>query len=838
MKKLWMVFFLFFVCMIVVKSEVYAQKEVVITNTAYKVKIEDSDKKLKRALSSFSHVSVVESGYDLILILNKETKEFRKLIHRKGESYTKRIQVPTGRSDPFTGVMIFETKVQTGVYAEDKYKIESVSVYYYMSVKRADGTIIAEKVGSLSSDEDIKQELQYYLAKTIRIKLNTIDILNNVMACEKIIAAGQNVNERVGELQETMLIAAVKKNDAKLVQILIQNGADVNISDIKGWTPYFYAIGSANNQIAEVLKKNGANINHTDKDGNTVAVAEGRYNTTQLVAAIKKADIDAMKLYLNKNVMLYEKSNDGIFPFDAACGSGSSLTLKLLFEYGFDFSKGKGFLTENSALIPLYRQGRYDDMEELLKRGYVVFKGSADKESVMDIVVKEGIVAKEGNVKIITMLREYGAKAPNTDDSYILVSILNLAQKGHTGLAKSLMAEAKPSMERIFYTVHEWAPKEFIYWILENMPFDIPKADISSFSFCIKNAKKNPDPSLYSDLTTNLDVIQKYSQKMYIGEKLAFIACVIFESKDTKKINQMLQMPQFVNNSLYDPRLEDQDATWYKKTHRSVDSGQELRLIHLAAYYGNSDAVQKLLMKDPMLVLASDSKGSGFTPLDFAIMGGDTATVKFVLEKSILASKNKQYEASATTMRLAFESKNQDIIDAVLSKISSMQTLLKSAIHADNAEMVRLAIEKGADPLVSVEGNDALDLARILGKWKAAYVLLEMKGASFSMFVKPEKVKYSIRPLFEKADFAVVKKVVELLTTEECNIKMDNPIWDLYNTRKLTDEFLLLFLQKGADPTKKYGEKGGFEEFCKKYGKTDEKLKKWYDIIQAHKKKK
>ncbi len=720
MKKPGMISFLLVVCMFFLWNEVFAQKEIEITNSVYKVKIEDSgDAKLKHVLAGFSHVSVVGSGYDLILILKKEKNEIHTLIRKRGDRYSETTQVNTGRLDS-NRMFIWETRTKWVRVDMDEYKTESVPLYY-LSVKRADGTILAQKVGNLSSADDIKKELQYYVAKTIKIKLNTVDILNNVAACDKIIAAGQKVNERVGALKETMLIAAVKKNDAKSVQILIQNGANVNLSDIRGWTPYFFAVASGNSQIALLLKNNGSNIAHKDKDGNTISVAEGKYNTSQLVAAIEKVDIDAMKLYLKKNVLLYEKSNDGIFPFDAACAIGSSLPLKLLFEHGFSLSKGKGFPTENSLLISLYKNRRYDDMEELLKRGYAVFKGSADNESVVDVVVKDG------DIKKITMLRKYGAKASNPD----ITSILTLAQKGQIDLAKSLMTEAKPSMERGFHLVHDWGSKNFIYWILDTMPFDSSKAHRSSFSFCIKNAKKNPDPSLYSDLTSNLDVIQKYSRKIYIGERLALIASTIFESKDTKKINQMLQMPQFVNNSLYDPNPEDSDAAWYKKTHRSTQSGQEFRLIHLAAYYGNSDAVQKLLKKDPTLVFASDSKGSGLTPIDFAILGGNTATVKLVLKNSILANK-QPYEPSATSMKLALDSKNQDIIDAVLSKIRSKQTLLTSAVGADNAEMVRRAIEKGANPLVkSVHGHDALDLARNLGKWKAAYVLLEMKGHHF-----------------------------------------------------------------------------------------------------------
>lgn len=842
MKKNVVVIF-FAVLFVLLIGDLFAQKEVVLTNKNYSVTLTDTDGILKNIIAHYSHIREVATGYDLNIVLKKQTKEFRTLVRKRGEHYVEKERFLTTRKDPFTKMPIWETREKRIYVNQDQYKTESYPVYL-LSILRNDSTTILDN-SECTSTEQVAGILSTWLSPTVRIKLNTEDVLNNVALYEQLLKAGQDVNARIGTMQETMLIAAVKRNDGVAVERLIEKGADVNVADASGWSPYFFAVAAGNENLTQLLVKKGANTAHKDKEGNTVTVAQAKYNTGKLVEAVKNNSIESMRYYLNKNADVYQTSNDGIYPLDQICRSGSPAMLTLLLDYGFDPGKGKGYSTNTSALIPLYMRTNYEGMEELLKRGYALFKGNTDKESVVDVALKDG------NVKIITMLREYGAKAANAD----IVSILTLAKKGHTDLAKSLMAEAKPSMERVFFTLHEWAPKEFIYWVLENMPFDIPKAEIASFAFCLENAKKNPDPSLYTDLTSNLDVIQKYSQKVYIGEKCALIARTVFESKDAKKINQLLQISQFINYPLYNPRYlqeEDKENTWYKqisdfrKKNFGDYGGQELRLIHLAAYYGNNDVLQKIIAKDPASVTVSDSKKTGLTPLEYAILGGNMTTVRLLLDKAVLAQKTGTYDPSSLAVRLAFESKKQDIIDVVVSKVSSMQTLLKSAILSDNGDLVRSAIEKGADPLIAVSSDrDALELARDMGKWKAADVLLEMKGAAFSMF-KPDKVKL-IMHKFIDADVAVIRKVIELavpdLYAQDYYTEPKDPIWHWYNAKLLTDDILTLFLQKGADPTVKYPRFGVFEEWCKKNAndknaRDKEKFKKWYDIIQAHKKKK
>lgn len=47
----------------------------------------------------------------------------------------------------------------------------------------------------------------------------------------------------------------------EIAKILIQKGANVNLSDSNGWTPLFVAAASGHSKIVQLLIKSGADVN-------------------------------------------------------------------------------------------------------------------------------------------------------------------------------------------------------------------------------------------------------------------------------------------------------------------------------------------------------------------------------------------------------------------------------------------------------------------------------------------------------------------------------------------------------------------------------------------------
>jgi ankyrin repeat protein len=54
---------------------------------------------------------------------------------------------------------------------------------------------------------------------------------------------------------------AAVNGDVELLEILIANGADVDVRDVNGYTPLHLAIHEGNTEVAKVLINNGADVN-------------------------------------------------------------------------------------------------------------------------------------------------------------------------------------------------------------------------------------------------------------------------------------------------------------------------------------------------------------------------------------------------------------------------------------------------------------------------------------------------------------------------------------------------------------------------------------------------
>ncbi len=86
----------------------------------------------------------------------------------------------------------------------------------------------------------------------------------------------------------TPLHAAVLSGDKDEPEVLLADGADVNVKDFFQSTPLHWVAILGHKDVAELLLANGADVNAKDKDGLTpLAVAEGQVHT-ELVELLKK----------------------------------------------------------------------------------------------------------------------------------------------------------------------------------------------------------------------------------------------------------------------------------------------------------------------------------------------------------------------------------------------------------------------------------------------------------------------------------------------------------------------------------------------------------------------
>lgn len=112
---------------------------------------------------------------------------------------------------------------------------------------------------------------------------------NDIEIASALITAGANVNyEAAG--RETALHVAAFYGYTKLVNLLIQNGANPNIPlDQNGFTPLHEAIRKGHVDVAKYLVASGANVSDMTKDGRTAIMMARRLGYEELAHWLEQA---------------------------------------------------------------------------------------------------------------------------------------------------------------------------------------------------------------------------------------------------------------------------------------------------------------------------------------------------------------------------------------------------------------------------------------------------------------------------------------------------------------------------------------------------------------------
>ena len=156
----------------------------------------------------------------------------------------------------------------------------------------------------------------------------------NIEAVKQHIAAGTDVNAKNNQ-EETALYHACMPfirtdNPVEIVELLIENGADVNVKStgITGWTPIHQAsqiLRYEDNDttavdIIELLIENGADVNAKDRIG--------------LTPLHHAATMQIVKLLIAKGGDVNAQDDDGSTPLDAAIDGDITETADLLRKHG------------------------------------------------------------------------------------------------------------------------------------------------------------------------------------------------------------------------------------------------------------------------------------------------------------------------------------------------------------------------------------------------------------------------------------------------------------------------------------------------------------------------
>lgn len=195
----------------------------------------------------------------------------------------------------------------------------------------------------------------------------------------------RELNERTKGYQrhecETPIVVACENENIELIQLLINKGADVNISKHLAGTPLIKACKMDHIGVVELLLQNGANVSLIDFDGKT-PLREARTKThftiiKQLIdkgfengdktlsSACYEGDLNAVKKFINAGSEVNLKDNV-IAPIKAACLAGHVDVVKELISKGADVNLWDG---DQLPLTTACDKGLLSVVKELIKEG-------------------------------------------------------------------------------------------------------------------------------------------------------------------------------------------------------------------------------------------------------------------------------------------------------------------------------------------------------------------------------------------------------------------------------------------------------------------------------------
>jgi ankyrin repeat protein/superfamily I DNA/RNA helicase len=245
---------------------------------------------------------------------------------------------------------------------------------------------------------------------------------NKISKVKGYLKKGANVNSIYKETSATALMYASQKGNTKIVELLIENKANLDLKSIEGATALIFASQKGNTEIVELLLNSGANPNLQNKN-------EG---ATALIYASKNGQTEMAKLLIENKANLDLQNNDGSTALMIASQNGHSEIVELLIENkaNLDLKSIEGA----TALMYASENGQTEIVKLLIENG--ANPNLQDK--------KEGATAlmyasENGQTEIVKLLIENGANPNLQDKKEGGTALMFASQNGQTEIVKLLI---------------------------------------------------------------------------------------------------------------------------------------------------------------------------------------------------------------------------------------------------------------------------------------------------------------------------------------------------------------------------------------------------------------
>lgn len=232
---------------------------------------------------------------------------------------------------------------------------------------------------------------------------------NDMKQVQNLLETGNSPNKKDKD-GKTAIFYAAKDGNTGILKLLLNSGADINISDPAGHTPLLAAIQSNKPKAVELLLEHGANPNANQLAFTALHFAMHKEKEKQSYPITKLllkngANIDFQPLGEETNTVFIDAAKDAPLPY-----------IEFLLKNGADINKcGEA---GNTALIEAVIRGKLNVVDLLLKNGAKLNIINLDNSTALDYALL-GLSQEDDPVyhidrrkvqKIIALLRQHGGK--------------------------------------------------------------------------------------------------------------------------------------------------------------------------------------------------------------------------------------------------------------------------------------------------------------------------------------------------------------------------------------------------------------------------------------------
>ena len=216
-------------------------------------------------------------------------------------------------------------------------------------------------------------------------------------------------------LQAALDTSDFKDEHMRIVQYLLQNGANAKGRNAVGRFPLLFAVDHGRTEAAKLILDHGADVNDADQNGNfallsaacngypwlvTMLAEKGAHmqaalpdGYTPLMCASRNGHMDVVKALLEKGANVNAKTTSGLTALDAAAGTGNVDLVKMLIAQGAQAGSGTlpdSFMTLKGKIIAFNAHNiKLSDMLQRITRtasqdGYTINVGAnMDQKATM-----------------------------------------------------------------------------------------------------------------------------------------------------------------------------------------------------------------------------------------------------------------------------------------------------------------------------------------------------------------------------------------------------------------------------------------------------------------------